>query len=165
MFASLQTLGRPNGMGPHGLMGLGRLGATDWQAATCTDASGSSVACEYSQSISQAWNSAQCEPDPSTAAGVCTDASGDAVPNVPAITAVNSLASGAIPAPAGHPITTVLVSGTGAQANPLSSAATPVGGTQKITLCPQTLMSGICDSTLYIGLAVFGIILVVATKR
>jgi len=164
MFASLQTLQRPNGMGPHGLLGLrglGALGASDWQLAYCTDANGTSVLCDYSQSLSQSWNDSACDPDKSAAAGVCTDSDGNMVPNVPAITSVNSLASGAALSPAAHPVTTVIVPAAGAQANPLGSKATPVGGTQVIPAqCAQTLMAGICDTTLYVGLAGFAALVV-----
>jgi hypothetical protein len=178
-------------MGPHPFSGLrpiswprlGRLGAADWTLAYCTDASGATgVPCDYSASLSQAWNDAQCDPNQSAAAGTCTDSEGTPVTGVPAITAVTSLASGAaVSAPLQHPITTMLVSAGQTALTPASSL-TPVGGTAVVApvtaaappatvslatpaACSKTILSGICDSTLIVGALVAIAFLVVAAKQ
>ena len=187
MFASLQTLQRPNGMGPHGLLGLSGLGG-DWVQTFCTDSNGKTgVPCDYSAAYGEAWDDRQCDPEQSHASGVCTDADGFMIPGVPAVSfnantsmvnsgtaaqqaalvaALNSGTSSPFPAATAALKVTTQPAGT---ANPLANTTgLPSGtGAPASTVCAKTLMpsSGICDSTLYIGLAVFGIILVVATKR
>jgi hypothetical protein len=99
MFANLQTLGRPYGMGPHGLgalaarldgLGIAGLGATasDWTMAYCTDSAGNTgVLCEWSPSLGVAWDDQQCDPNQSQINGACSDSEGTIVTPQPPIMA------------------------------------------------------------------------------
>ena len=153
MFASLQTLQRPNGMGPHGLLGLGSIPVNqgDWQLGYCTNDAGESVVCDYSRTYSESWNDAECDPQKSHAAGQCVDSDGTPQPNVSPMAALNSLASGAALTAPTHSVVNVIGAGTENQ----KIVLTPNAGN-----CAQSLMSGVCDSTLYIGLAAFAGLLV-----
>ena len=108
MFANLQTLGRPYGMGPHGLgalaarldgLGIAGLGATasDWTMAYCTDSAGNTgVLCEWSPSLGVAWDDQQCDPNQSQINGACSDSEGTIVtPQPPTMAQMTGLVGGA----------------------------------------------------------------------
>jgi len=156
-----------------GLRGLGAGPVNDWVLANCTNLNGDQLYCDYSPSLGVAWNDGECDPNQSSASGVCTDSSGTAVPNISPIISVASSVSGrALTAPAAQGTLAVTAPLTAAQIatgalTPAQALAQAQGNYTTViptAPCSKTLISGVCDIYLLFGVAGMVLLLGVAKR-